>query len=221
MQKRLWRVWLALRFRLFQRHRYRQLVIEYVNGLPFVVLPEVFNPGLFPTGEFLAEHYTQIPHEAHVLDMGTGSGVGAIFAAQRSPYVTAADINPAAVRCVQINALLNNLQERITACHSDLFSALEGQRFDVVLFNPPFFRGTPKDAEDQAWRGVDVLERFAAALPRHLTANGYALVVFSSDGDTAGLLQACAAHQLKVEILAQRDMISEMLTVYRISYPHP
>lgn len=221
MRKRLWRLWLALRFRMFQRHRYRHLVIEHVNGLPFVVMPEVFNPGLFPTGEFLAEHYAQIPQDARVLDMGTGSGVGAIFAAQRSRYVTAVDINPAAVRCVQINALLNNVQERITACQSDLFEAVNDQQFDVVLFNPPFFRGKPKDAEDHAWRGVDVLERFAAGLPQHLAANGYALVVFSSDGDTAGLLQACAANRIQVEILAQRDMVSEVLTVYRLSYPHP
>src|SRR5688572_8355337 len=102
MKQKLWKALLALRFRLFQRHRYRNLVIEYVHGLPFVVLPDVFNPGLFPTGEFLAEQYSKIAADASVLDMGTGSGIGAVLAAQVARRVTAVDINPEAVRCVQI-----------------------------------------------------------------------------------------------------------------------
>ena len=95
------------------------------------------------------------------LDMGTGSGVGAIFAARRGYRVVAVDINPQAVRCARINTLLNRLEERIEVRRGDLFEPVRGERFDLVLFNPPFFVGEPRSDLDRAWRGREVLERFA------------------------------------------------------------
>ncbi len=58
--------------------------------------------------------------------------------------VVAVDINPAAVRCAQINALLNQLEQRIEVRRGDLFAPVAGERFDLVLFNPPFLRGAPR-----------------------------------------------------------------------------
>src|SRR5918911_17241 len=51
----VWKRLLFLRFLVFQRHRYGRLVLEWVNGRPFLVLPRVFNPGLFASGRLLAE----------------------------------------------------------------------------------------------------------------------------------------------------------------------
>lgn len=218
MIRRIWQRVLWLRFVLFQRRRYRHLALEYVGGKPFLVLPDVFNPGIFRTGEFLAKHFQEhIPPDAHVLDMGTGSGIGAIFAAQYSQHVTAVDINPEAVRCAQINALLNRVEDHVCIRQSDLFTALDGERFDVILFNPPFFHGEPKGLEDHAWRSINVVERFAAGLAQHLNPGGCALVIWSSSGDTASLLAAFRANGCKIETIAQKDDLSEILTVYKIT----
>jgi release factor glutamine methyltransferase len=214
----LWRFFLAWRFRLFHRHRYRRLVLEWVNGRPFVVLPEVFNPGLFRTGGLLVEQLAgHITPGAAVLDMGTGSGIGAVFAAQHTERVTAVDINPEAVRCAQINALLNRVEDRIRICQGDLFAPVAGQRYDLVLFNPPYFRGAPQDAHDHAWRAVDVVERFATALPEHLNPGGCALVVLSTDGDSPAFLETFRAHGLQVKTAAKRDLINETLTVHKLT----
>src|SRR5688572_10666790 len=103
---------LAWRYRLFQTHRHNRLVLEQVAGKPLIVLPEVFNPKLFRSVEFLAETLGPelVPLGAKVLDMGTGSGVGAVFAAAWAGQVVAVDINPAAVRCARINALLHGYE---------------------------------------------------------------------------------------------------------------
>ena len=45
---------------------------------------------------------------------------------------------------------------------------LGGERFDLVLFNPPFLLGEPKDERDAAWRSNDAARRFAAGLGEHL-----------------------------------------------------
>lgn len=215
----LWRRWLGWRFRLFHRHRYDRLVVERVAGRALVVLPQVFNPALFRTGAFLAEalEAQRIPPGSTVLDMGTGSGVGAVFAALRGARVDAVDVNPHAVRCARINALLHEVADRVAVVEGDLFAPVEGRRYDVVLFNPPYFRGTPGDALDHAWRSNDVAERFAAGLGDHLAPGGCALVVLSSDGDAAGFLGAFRANGFRTEVVAERDLINEVLTLYRVA----
>jgi release factor glutamine methyltransferase len=216
----VWRRVLGWWYRLFERHRWRRLVLERVAGRPILVLPEVFNPRLFRSGEFLARQLslgdTAIPLGAEVLDMGTGSGVGAVAAASRAKRVVAVDVNPEAVRCAQINALLNHVEDRVEVRQGDLFAPLDGQRFDVVLFNPPYYRGRPRDPLDAAWRSTDVVERFAAGLHRHLTSTGEALVVLSTDGDRAGYLETFRCHRLRPEVVVEHDLINEVLSIYRL-----
>jgi len=158
-----------------------------------------------------------IPTGGTVLDMGTGSGLGAIFAAQQASRVVAVDLNPAAVRCARINALLNGVEDRVEVREGDLFAPIGGERFDVVLFNPPYYRGKPRDALDLAWRSLDVVDRFAADLQCHLRPGGYALIVLSSDGEAAAFLQCFHEQGLSVTALASSDLINETLGIYRVS----
>jgi HemK-related putative methylase len=216
----LTRLYLKLRHQVFGR-RYRRLVLERVGDAPILVLPDVFNPVLFRTGPFLAETAMRLAPAAGpdrlALDMGTGSGVGAVFAARAGYKVLAVDINAEAVRCARINVLLNRLETQVEVRQGDLFAPVAGERFDLVLFNPPFYRGTPGDALDHAWRGVDVFERFAAGLPAALAPEGRALLVLSTDGDAAGMLGALAAQQLAHTVVARRDLGNEVLTIHQVN----
>ena len=207
------------RFRLFQRHRYRRLILEEVTGRPLLVLPEVFNPKLFRTGELLARALdtTMVPLGSTVLDMGTGSGAAAVVAAERARRVVAVDLNPHAVRCARINAILNGVDDRVEVRHGDLFAPVRDERFDLVLFNPPYFYGAPRDPLEHAFKATDVAERFAAGLPAHLTADGRALVLLSTDGVAHRFLDALAAQGLAVRPLTRRDLRSEIVTIYEVS----
>jgi HemK-related putative methylase len=213
----LWRLGLRLHSHLFARSRHNRLVLEEVAGRPIIVLPGVMNPNLFRTGAFLARTLLREPISAQcrVLDMGSGTGIGAVFAAERAHRVVAVDINGEAVRCTRINALLNHLEGRITVYQGDLFAPVPREKFELVLFNPPFFRGRPAAGFDQAWRSCNAVERFALDLPAHLANGGQALVVLSSDGDQETFLRAFGASGLVCEVAARRDFINEILTVYR------
>jgi HemK-related putative methylase len=206
----------------FRKRRIRRTVLERIDGLPFVVLPEVLNPVVFRGGAFLARTVAVSPLAepapgALALDMGTGSGVGAVFAARRGFRVVGVDLNPEAVRCARANVLLNGLEERIEIRHGDLFAPVAGERFDLVVWNPPFFRGEPRGNFDLAWRATDVMERFAAGLPAVLARGGVALVLLSTDGDAAGTVAALAAHGFRLEVAARRHFGSEIMTVYGAS----
>src|SRR5882762_11698199 len=182
---------MALCYRLIGKDRYDDFRLERVRGIPFVVTPSVFNPKVPRTGEFLASQIDSrlVQRDWEVLDMGTGSGVCAVFAARHARRVVAVDINPAAVRCATLNVLMNQLEHRIEVRQGDLFAPVAGERFDLILFNPPFVQGAPRDDRDRAWRGTDVVERFAAGLRDHLKPGGAALVLLSTFGDAPVFLE--------------------------------
>jgi methylase of polypeptide subunit release factors len=205
------RMWIRLTVRDQNRLR-----VENVNATEIIVMPGVFNGVRLRTGAFLAETLSAatVPIGARVLDLGTGSGIGAIFAARWAARVVATDLNPKAVRCVQINALVQHLDHKIETRLGDLFAPVGDERFDVILFNPPYFRARPRDLPDAAWRSPDVFDRFLRELPFHLTEGGRALVVLSSDGEIAPALGA--AHHLSSHPIRQRDLVNEILTVYEI-----
>ena len=209
------------------RRRLGRAVLERVDGESILVLPGVFNPAVFRTGTVLARAVATSPLASmpsrqasgssevpRALDMGTGSGIGAVFAARRGYNVIAVDLNPEAVRCARINGLLNGLDERIEVRRGDLYEPLNGERFDLVMFNPPFFRGSPSDWLDAAWRSSDVIERFAAGLPAVLKPRGKAFILLSSDGEKEAMLQALRRAGMDVETAAERDYWNELVTVY-------
>ncbi|GAC1672260.1 MAG: hypothetical protein NVS9B2_19870 [Steroidobacteraceae bacterium] len=206
---------MGLGYRLIGKDRYDDFRLERIQGAPLVVIPSVFNPKVPRTGEFLASHIdSRLLHDdSDVLDMGTGSGVCAIVAARLARRVVAVDINPEAVRCAGINCLLNHLEQKVDIRHGDLFAPVVTERFDLVVFNPPFLRGSPRDDRDRAWRSTDVAERFAAGLENHLKPGGRALVLLSSFGDASFFLQQFRRRGFQISVWAERRFINERLAI--------
>ncbi len=192
--------------------------IERVNGYSIIVLPGVFNGILYHTGAFLAETLSPelIQSDASVLDLGTGSGVCAVFAARRAARVVATDINPEAVRCAQINVLAHHLEGVVETRGGDLFEPVRDERFDLILFNPPYFRGRPSDSADQALRSPDAFERFLRQFPRHLTSRGRAVVVLSPDTD---IEQSLWESGLSIAVLRTRRVRDKTLSIYEVAAP--
>ena len=214
---------LALSYRLTGKDRYDDFRLERVHGVPILVTPSVFNPKVLRTGAFLAAQLDArlVRADAEVLDMGAGSGVCAIFAARHARRVVAVDINPAAVRCAGINVRLNHLEHRIEVRHGDLFAPVAGERFDLIVFNPPFLRGAPLSDRDRAWRSTDLAERFAAGLSDHLKPSGAALVVLSTFGDAQVFLEQVRQRGFAISVLARRRFVNERLAVFRLELPSP
>jgi release factor glutamine methyltransferase len=205
--------------RLVGAHRYDDYRIERVHGLPLLVLPSVANPRLLRTGAYFAGCLTrELAGGRTVLDLGTGSGVCALAAARLGARVVAVDINPAAVRCAGINAVMNRYEHHIDARPGDLFEPVRGERFDLVLFNPPFIEGRPQSDRDAAWRGEGVASRFARELGAHLNPGGAALLLLSTFGDACESFidELCAGH-FSLDVHSRRRYVNETVTVLRIT----
>lgn len=86
--------------------------------------------------------WATLPHSCkRVLDIGTGSGLIAIMAAQRHPaaHITAIDIDPDCIAQAQENIDTCPWSQRITLHHTPLQEFQAEEKFDVIISNPPYF----------------------------------------------------------------------------------
>jgi release factor glutamine methyltransferase len=150
----------------------------------FDVCEEVYEPS---EDSFLFAENLNVKKTDFVLDLGTGSGILAILAAQKAQCVFSMDINPFAIRCAKGNAKLNNLAEKMVFLQADLFSVFHDVKFDLVLFNAPYL---PSDEEEEkswitrAWAGGasgrQVIDRFIVDVSSFLAADGRVLLMQST-----------------------------------------
>ena len=155
----------------------------YYHDKLLVILPTVFDPMRHWSGELLADNLL-VKEGDVVLDMGTGSGIQAISAASVAAKVLACDVNPMAVKCARINSIINGMDDRIECRESNLFSNVrEDEKFDLIIFNTPFFFVDPRNPWEQAYlagKNGEVMRGFWAGVSDHLTPEGKVQIIFSS-----------------------------------------
>ena len=97
-----------------------------------------------------------------ILDVGTGSGIIALMAAQRNAtaHITAVDIDADAVAQAQANILATPWHNRIACKHLDIKAFTSDAKFDHIISNPPYF--VEKTHSPNAQRS---LARSAESLP--------------------------------------------------------
>ena len=78
-------------------------------------------------------------------------------------FISAAFRSNRRISSARINALIHQVDSRVEAREGDLFAPVGDERFDRILFNPPFYRREPRDMLERAFFATDVVERFAAA----------------------------------------------------------
>jgi len=150
-------------------------------GMDFHVTPAVLIPR--EETELLVEIAVEKPAR-RILDLGTGSGCLAIAVARELPQaqVTAVDVSAAALDVARENAARHGVAVRFL--QGDWFAPLGGERFDLILANPPYVaeadphlaqgdvRFEPRGALAAGLQGLDDIRRIAAAAPNHLLPGG-------------------------------------------------
>lgn len=133
-----------------------------------------------------------------ILDLCTGSGCLAILAARAFPAarVDAADLSAPALAVAKKNVLRHRLARRVRLIRSDLFDSLRGEKYDLIVSNPPYvttasmrslppeYRYEPGLALAGGKDGLELVSRIIAAAPAHLSPGGL-LVCEVGDGRKA------------------------------------
>lgn len=154
-----------------------------------------------------------------ILEIGTGSGCIAIALARERPdaMVVATDLCPDALAVARANVERHGLADRIDLRQGDLYAPVAGERFDLIVSNPPYIPHLdvprlqpeiayhePRLALDGGADGLDVLRRLIASAPDHLAAGGWLLAEFGQ-GHGAAVVRLAAAAGL-VEVSLARDL---------------
>lgn len=102
-------------------------------------------------GTLLGAWATLPPHAKNILDIGTGSGLIAIMAAQRHPTakITAIDIDKDCVMQATENAVASPWAERIEVIETPLQEYSQEEKFDVIISNPPYFADSMHSPDKQ------------------------------------------------------------------------
>ena len=161
----------------------------------------------------LLAKYVKKYANGRVLDMGTGSGILAEAALEKTNDVLAVDINEEAVEYVK--------SKGINSIKSDLFSNVKG-KFDLIAFNPPYLpRDYDEDEEISLMatggdKGHEIIERFLISAKNHLDKNGIILIVFSTlTGDIESLIKK---YGYKYELLEEMPLFFEKLKALKITF---
>jgi release factor glutamine methyltransferase len=147
--------------------------------------------------------------EEEALELCTGSGAVALEMAAAGAHVTAIDVSRRSVATVRLNAVLRRV--RVRALHGSLFEPVAGERFDLIVTNPPYVPARTDDlpgrgarrAWDAGRDGRALIDPICDAAPAHLKPGGAILIVHSSLCGTDLTLSRLGAGGLEADVVAR------------------
>lgn len=130
-------------------------------------------------------------------DICTGSGCLGILLAHAFPNaaVDVVDISPDAINVANINIANYGLEERVTGIQSDMFKALKGKTYDLIISNPPYvdaqsmaalpqeYRNEPQLALGSGVAGLNHTHTLLREAPKHLNEGGLLVVEIGHNRD--------------------------------------
>mgnify|MGYP000004666398 CR=1 FL=1 len=164
----------------------------WFSGIRFIVNESTLVPRS-PIAELIAQRYepwVEADSVTNVLDLCTGSGCIGIASLQAFPHaeVDLVDISPEALAVAQQNIDLYALNDFVHAIQSDLYSSLEGKKYDLIVSNPPYVDEIEMDALPEEFQqepslglaaghdGLDLVRKILAEAPKYLKDDGVLIV---------------------------------------------
>jgi ribosomal protein L3 glutamine methyltransferase len=180
----------------------QRMPLPYITGqawfceLPFVVDRRVLIPrsGFSELIDARFEPFFHPPEQAAsrwaILEIGTGSGCIAIAMAYafETASIDAVDISADALAVAQHNVMDFGLEDRVVLIQSDLFSALVGKTYHLIVSNPPYvseqemldlppeYHYEPRLALEAGDEGLDIVLRLLREAPQYLVPGGLLVV---------------------------------------------
>lgn len=177
----------------------------WLKGFKFYVDERVIVPRSF-IAELLEEQlapWIEFPEMVtSAVDICTGSGCLGVLLAHAFPdaAIDVVDISPDAISVANINIANYGLQEQVQAIQSDMFTALKGKTYDLIISNPPYvdapsmatlpqeYRNEPQLALGSGLAGLDHTHTLLREAPKHLNEGGLLVVEIGHNRDA--LLEA-------------------------------
>ena len=184
------------RFRDFIERRASREPFQYITGrqnfygLDFVVSKDVLIPR--PETELLVGTAIEILKEsARFCEIGVGSGCISVTILHelKTTNAVALDISEKVMAVARLNAEKHKVVERLELRISDVYEQLNGEKFDLIVSNPPYIAAEemktlqievrdyePATALTDGANGLSIIEKIITDAPRYLIENGFLLL---------------------------------------------
>jgi release factor glutamine methyltransferase len=205
---------------------YKPLLVKYLSatrmytykGIRLVIPPAVFHPGFFFSTRILLRYLAKLPlKDKTLLELGAGSGLIAMYAAREGAQVTASDINQVAIHSLEMNSSSNRIS--LTVIHSDLFTNIPLQQFDIIAINPPYYKKQPKNPAEYAWYCGEQGEYFQQLFSRlqwYMHSQSMVLMVLSNGCDLEMIKGMAAEHGFKLNCVLEKMNWLEVDYIFRV-----
>jgi len=177
----------------------------------------------------------------YVLDLGTGTGIIAIFFQllrsfnpKFKPIIYASDILGESIICAKRNEILNKIKSKIIYLQSDLFKSFPESlrsKFNIIVFNPPYLPSsllitetTNKKSIDHSWeggyQGIEILIDFLKEVGKFLNLDKahYIYFISSSKSNIDELEKQIIDLGYKNEKLEKIHIFFEDIILNRLQY---
>ena len=227
-------------------------MVKTINFFPDPIINFTFDNVYPPSDDtfliidYLKKHVNEnffdglpIDNIRNILDMGTGTGIIALFLQEIKKYfskftskIYASDISDAAIRCATLNEKTNNYKDHITFIKSDLFRKFPPSlqlSFDIIVFNPPYLpsinnkeNGIIRRRSDSNWNGgesgFEVFLEFIKQVKDFLNSNSqfYIYYISSSLADLSQLTEELEIRGFRNSVLNKRHIFFEDIILNRL-----
>ena len=177
----------------------------------------------------------------NILDLGTGTGIIAIFFQlikienpHFNPKIYASDILEDAIKCAKLNEKRNNIDNKIQIFHSDLFNSFPENlkhSFNILVFNPPYLpsskfieQNTNKQKIDYSWdgglKGYEIIVEFLSTAKTflNLKKEHFIYCITSSRTDLIELNRIFINLGYKNRIVKKEHIFFEDIVLNRLEY---
>ena len=196
--------------------------VYFYRGVKISVTAGVFHPGFFTSTKMLWRQIRKLAIEGKsLIELGAGSGLISVSAAKQGARVTSTDINQAAIRCLEINRLQNEVELNII--RSDLFRNIPKQNFDIIAINPPYYKKTPQSMADYAWfcgENVEYFEQLFNDLGDYIHHNSTVLMVLCDGCDLDMIMALASRHGFLCNCVLSQQNLLETNFIFKIERAH-
>lgn len=199
----------------FDKYYAKERTYKY-ESIEVLISPEVFPPHFTISTKLFLDYIKPLDLKGkHLLELGCGSGIIALFAASKGAHVTATDINPVALDMLKKNAAQNNSLVQII--NSNLFDNLKNLAFDSIVINPPYYPKTPQNYKEQAWycgENFEYFEQLFSQLPKHLAKETW--MILSEDCDIKHIERIALKNGLSFTLILEKNIAKENNYIFSI-----
>jgi release factor glutamine methyltransferase len=197
--------WQTEVLRIFEKMRSEKNPYDLdCKGVTISILPNVYSPKYFTDSLWFAEELSRIAAQKTLLEIGTGSGIIAVFCARHGAHVVATDISAEAINNARLNAARHRVD--ISVREGNMYDPIRSdEKFDLIFWNHPFHNWNAPVADVLLRAGLDHnyegLKEYIRSAKAHLSENGRLLLGTGDHADLETIASIAAENNYLVTLL--------------------